>query len=190
MTGSTIPTKRRRPLGRAGLRSSEESLAIAVRPGLDEVCRAQHPRLVGMIGLYCGDRHLAEELAQEALVRLCRNWDRFDADDDAERWLTRVAFNLAKSSFRTTSTRRRIVARYGPTMGSSPDGADSTDALAVRAAVAALPERQRRAIILRYFADLSVADTAVAMACPEGTVKTLTFAAMASLRRAGLEVSE
>lgn len=172
-----------------------QTAPIPVRSDLGDVCRAQHRRLVGMIGLYCGDRDVAEEIAQEALIRLCRNWDRLETDADAERWVTRVAFNLAKSAFRTTSTRRRLIARFGPTLAADRDGndrttADATDRLAVRAAVAALPERQRRAILLRYFADLSVAEVARAMDCPEGTVKTLTFEAMARLRRAGLEVSD
>jgi RNA polymerase sigma factor (sigma-70 family) len=60
--------------------------------------------------------------------------------------------------------------------------ADVTDALAVRAAVAALPPRQRAAVVLRYFADLSVDQTAAVLGCAPGTVKSLTSQAIASLR--------
>jgi RNA polymerase sigma-70 factor, ECF subfamily len=49
--------------------------------------------------------------------------------------------------------------------------------------VAALPRRQRTALVLRYYADLSVRDVAAAMECPEGTVKTLTHKAVVSLRQ-------
>jgi len=56
----------------------------------------------------------------------------------------------------------------------------------VRAGLRALPDRQRLAVVLRYFADLSVADTAAAIGCPEGTVKTLTREAIRALRGAGL----
>lgn len=158
--------------------------------GLDAFCRQQHARVLGMLGLYCGDRDLAEELTQEALARLCNHWERLPTVDDAERWLTRVAFNLAKSTFRTKATRRRVLDRYGPTMAPGDSRDDSATAIAVRAAVAALPERERRALILRYFADLRVAEVAAIMSCPEGTVKTLTYQAIGRLRHAGLEVTD
>ncbi len=58
--------------------------------------------------------------------------------------------------------------------------------LAVRHAINASPTPQRQALILRYFADLSVRDTAAAMGCPENTVKTHARRALESLRRSGL----
>lgn len=157
---------------------------------LEALCRREYPRLVRMLGLYCGDRDLAEDLAQEALARLCRYRERFATDADASRWLTRVAMNLAKSSFRTRATRRRILDRYGSSLrrDSVSDATDTT--LAVRAAVAALPERQRRVLILRYFCDLPVQEVATLMGCPAGTVKSLTSQAVTGLRRVGLEFSD
>ena len=158
--------------------------------GLGAFCRREYPRLVGMIGLYSGDRDLAEDLAQESLARLCRDWSRLPTEDDARRWVTRVAMNLAKSNMRTHAGRRRILARYGASMHGRASDDNSTTALAVRAAVAVLPDRQRRVIILRYFCDLPVADVAALMKCPEGTVKSLTSLAVASLRRSGLEFAD
>jgi RNA polymerase sigma factor (sigma-70 family) len=63
----------------------------------------------------------------------------------------------------------------------TPSGADVADAVAVRAAVATLPRRERAAIVLRYFADLSVNDTAAVMRCRPGTVKSLTSHAITKL---------
>lgn len=143
-----------------------------------------------MLGLYCGDRDTAEDLAQEALARLCRHWDQFGTERDAERWLTRVAFNLAKSSIRTRLTRWRVVERHGRELTGDSERLDPANAVAVRTAVARLPERERRVLILRYFADLPVAQTAELMRCPEGTVKTLTRQAIERLRKAGLEVAD
>jgi RNA polymerase sigma factor (sigma-70 family) len=61
----------------------------------------------------------------------------------------------------------------------------------VRAAVATLPSRQRAAVVLRYFNDLSVADTAEILGCAEGTVKALTSQAVANLRRSiGAETND
>jgi RNA polymerase sigma factor (sigma-70 family) len=157
---------------------------------LDVFCRDLYPQLVGMIGLYCGDRDLAEEVAQEALARACRHWSRLAALDAPDHWVTRVAFNLAKSTFRSRSVRRRLLERYGPSLGKPAGISDVDTVLAVRVAVAGLPERQRRALILRYFVDLPVADVACLMKCPEGTVKTLTRQAIEGLRHAGLEASD
>jgi DNA-directed RNA polymerase specialized sigma24 family protein len=86
--------------------------------------------------------------------------------DRPDRWGLRIA--------------RRIAALSGAL---PPRSDDSTDAIAVRAAVASLPPRQRATVVLRYFNDLSVTDTAVILACAEGTVKALTSQAIANLRR-------
>ena len=67
-----------------------------------------------------------------------------------------------------------------PTSLTDPDAADR---VAVRVAIADLPDRQRAALVLRYFADLSVAETAVALECAPGTVKSLTSKAVDGLRR-------
>jgi RNA polymerase sigma factor (sigma-70 family) len=170
----------------------EEGAVALVDGGLDAFCHREHRRLVGMLGLYCGDGDLAEDLTQEALARLCRQWQKLPTEADASRWLTRVGLNLAKSTFRSRATRSRILDRYGHTLvrSDAAGGVDAADVLAVRAAVAALPDRQRQVIILRYFCDLPVTEVALVIGCPEGTVKSLTSQAVTGLRRSGLEVSD
>jgi RNA polymerase sigma-70 factor (sigma-E family) len=152
-------------------------------------CRSEHPRLVGTLSLYTGDADLAEELAQEALVRVCQHWSRVGRLESPGGWAHRVAINLANSSFRSRAAKQRATARLQAAQ-TDPDSIDVTDAVAVRRAVAALPDRQRTALVLRYFADFPVSEVAGLMGCPEGTVKTLTFEAIRSLRRAGLAVTE
>ncbi len=178
----------------AGTRGTEVTRRRASTPDFEnalvEFCRTQHPRLVGMLGLYSGDRDLAEELAQESLVRLCRQWERLPSEADAVRWVNRVAFNLAKSTFRTRAARRRITERFGAAFAPHTSVHDDDASLAVRSAVAQLPQRQRRVVILRYFCDLSVREVAVQMNCQEGTVKSLTSLAIARLRSSGLEFSD
>lgn len=151
-------------------------------------CRSLYPELVGALVLYCGDRDAAEELAQEALLRACASWDRVAAMTNPEGWVFAAGFNLARSRTRRLFRQRRAYARAGA--AADPGTADPADAIAVRRAVSELPERQRRALVLRYYADLSVSDAASAMGCAEGTVKALTAQAIAGLRRAGLEVSD
>lgn len=148
-----------------------------------EFCRDARPALVGVLTLYCGDRHVAEDLAQQTLARVWASWGRVRSVSNRRAYVHRMALNAARSRFRRLAAERRARGRLGVRRAEEPDTAA---ALAVRAAVAALPRRQRAAIVLRYFADLSVRDTAAAMGCAEGTVKALTFKAIAALRAQGL----
>jgi RNA polymerase sigma factor (sigma-70 family) len=150
---------------------------------LEEFCREQWGRLVGALYLYVGDRHLAEELAQETLVRAVQHWEDVARADSPSAWAHRVAFNLAKSQFRRRFAHRRARSRMGVIARPEPDLAS---AMAVRAAVAELPEPQRRALVLRYFADLPLREVAAVMNCPENTVKSHVRRAIEALRGAGL----
>ncbi|HEX2235368.1 MAG TPA: sigma-70 family RNA polymerase sigma factor [Actinomycetota bacterium] len=154
---------------------------MAPPPELTAFCTDEHPRLVGMLGLYLGDRALAEELAQEALLRACRDWRRLQEVDDRAAWLRRVAFNLANSYFRRRLAERRARERLErrPRMSWDPD---PVAAVAVRRAVAALPRRQRTAIILRFYLDMTLADVALAMDVPVSTAKSLCSRGLARLR--------
>ena len=152
--------------------------------GLVTFCRRVHPLLVGGLTLHCRDRGVAEEVAQETLVRVWERWSTVRCAASPEAWAWRVALNLTSSRFRRRATERRSLARLGAQRSAAGDGApDQTDRLAVRTAVAALPERQRAALVLRYYADLPVAEVAEVLRCAPGTVKSLTYKAVASLRR-------
>ena len=149
-----------------------------------ELCAAIGPRLVGSLTLFCGDRALAEELAQEALARAYERWPRVSTMESPAAWTYRVAFNLARSAARRRAAERRASRRLATELQLPlPDAAA---AIAVREAVLALPPRQRAAIVARYFGQLSVAESAAALGCAEGTVRALTAQAVAALRRSGL----
>jgi RNA polymerase sigma-70 factor (sigma-E family) len=149
-------------------------------------CLEEWPKLVAVLSLYCGDRDLAEDVAQEALLRACTHWAKVSRADAPDRWLYRVAFNLTKSHWRRRKVARRVEQRARGDISLPLDDADAADAVAVRAAVSALPVRQRQAVVLRYYVDLPVGEVARFMSCPEGTVKTLTSRAIATLRLQGL----
>ncbi len=154
---------------------------------VDDFCHAEYARLYGTLRLYCNDRWLAEELAQEALARVVHHWARVQAMDAPGAWLHRVAINLANSSFRRRAAERRATGRAE--LGrDSYDDPDSPTVVAVRDAGRALPTRQRAVVILRYFQDLSVKTTAARMNCAEGNVKGLLADAIRSLRARGFEV--
>jgi RNA polymerase sigma-70 factor (ECF subfamily) len=164
----------------SGEAASEDVLRALADPRDDfaNLCRTLQPRLVGVLALRCGDRALAEDLAQEALARAWRDWPTVSTRRPVEPWVYATAFNLLRSWGR----RLGVARRRAPALRVVAVEPDTASAVAVRAAVAALPHRQREAIALRYYADLSVADAAEAMRCAQGTVRALTAQAVASLR--------
>lgn len=144
-------------------------------------CAAEYPQLVRALSLYVGDADVAEELAQEALLRACRQWAKVSRLESPGGWTWRVATNLANSHFRRRRAARRAHQRLGTDAGTHHDP-DGGDAVAVRQAVAALPERQRTALVLRHLYDLSAPDTAARMGISPDAVRSLTKRAVKSLR--------
>ncbi|MDG2025808.1 MAG: sigma-70 family RNA polymerase sigma factor [Acidimicrobiales bacterium] len=156
---------------------------------LDEFCRVEYPRVLGALILYTGEPLLAEELTQDAFVRVCRDWAKVSRMGRPGAWAHRVAMNLARSRFRRRGSRRRAETRLqaGAVAASMPSTAD---AVAIRDAVAALADDERAVIALRYFAHLPVADVATALDVPAGTIKTRTRRAIAALSDMGLAIDE
>lgn len=151
----------------------------------DEVvayCTVLRPRLVGFLTLHCGDRGVAEELAQETLIRVWDRWATVRRASSPDAWAHRVALNLANSHFRRRAAERRARHRMGETREAEEE-TDTSVAVSVRDAVAALPPRQRAAVVLRFYGDLSVADAAAVLNCAPGTVKSLTARGVAALRQ-------
>ncbi|QBI19980.1 sigma-70 family RNA polymerase sigma factor [Egibacter rhizosphaerae] len=154
--------------------------------GRDEAegfCSAQFPRLVGGLSLHLGDRRLAEEVAQEALLRAFARWEHVRGLDNPAGWTWRVALNLANSTFRRRAAERRASQRLagGPPSGES-SATDGSTRIAIRHAVARLPKRQRTVIVLRFYLDLPVAEAATHMGVSENAVRSLTKRAVAALR--------
>ena len=122
-----------------------------------------------------GRRADAEDCAQEAMARALARWDR--VHEYAPAWVARVATNLALDRV------RRLNRRLDPAV----DVVD--DPVAIRrhdlvTALRALPKRQREAVVLRYLVDLSESQTALAMGCATGTVKSAAARGLDHLRRA------
>jgi RNA polymerase sigma factor (sigma-70 family) len=152
-------------------------------------CARIRGRLVGSLALWCGDRAVAEELAQEALVRTWERWSTVREMEAPEAWTFRVALNLGSSWRRRRAAERRALHRHGRQLD-RVEGPDVADVEAIRVAVAELPERQRATIVARYYLGLDVAATAEALECAPGTVTAATRDAIANLRRAGLVPNE
>lgn len=154
----------------------------------EQFCRRVSPRIVGSLLLQCEQRQVAEDVAQEALARAWERWDSVSEMASPEGWVFRVAFNLVSSQRRRARAERRAASRLRPK--ASPAHPDPDDRLILREALAALPLRQRQAIVLRHYAQLSVSETAEVMQCAQGTVKALTSQGITSLRRSMPELDE
>jgi RNA polymerase sigma factor (sigma-70 family) len=114
------------------------------------------------------------------------NWGKVRRLAAPGAWAHRVAINLANSHFRRRLAERRAKQRLYARAALAVHQPDTSTAVAVRQTVASLPQRQRTVIVLRFFADLSVREVADVLGCPDGTVKSLTSKALASLRTTDL----
>jgi RNA polymerase sigma-70 factor (sigma-E family) len=139
--------------------------------------------LVRLSSLLLRDTMQAEEVVQDAFVAMHGAWRRIQDQDKALAYLRQTVVNRSRSVLR-----RRVVAdKYAPTPGPDEPSAEH-GALArlegdrVMAALRKLPERQREALVLRYYGDLSEADIAAAMKVSKGAVKSHTHRGMAALR--------
>jgi RNA polymerase sigma-70 factor (sigma-E family) len=141
-----------------------------------------------MAALLLRDGGEAEEVVQDAFVAMHDAWRRLRDADRALAYLRQSVVNRARSALR----RRAVRERHATEQGREPPDRDlpSAESEAMRAedrravvdALRTLPERQREAIVLRYYADLSEADTAFAMGVSRGAVKSHTSRGMAALR--------
>lgn len=142
---------------------------------------ARQRALLRTAWLLTGDWATAEDLVQTALMRAWPHWGRISADHRADAYVRRIMVNKSLD-WRA----RRWNAEVPTAVLPEPlvDGGAGPEAHHVLlAAVRGLPPRQRATIVLRYFDDLSEADTAAAMGCSVGTVKSRSAKALATLRR-------
>ncbi|MCF6466870.1 SigE family RNA polymerase sigma factor [Nonomuraea sp. MG754425] len=142
---------------------------------------ARATSLLRVAYLACGDETEAEDLLQTALERTYRNWDRIH-HDTAEPYVRRVIVNAAISRARRRAILNIIPMHSPPETTARAKDPDLTHVL--MDALRALPPRQRAVIVLRYWEDLSEAQTAEALRCSAGTVKSQASKALAKLRSA------
>lgn len=141
---------------------------------------AEFARMVAWARVLTGDLAVAEELAQEAMVRAYRHWDRISCYDKPGAWVRRVTTNLASSA----RARRRAERAAFEQLGSlRPLPEVDPDVDEFWSVVRRLPRRQRDVVILYYLDDRSVADIAQELDCAVNTVKAHLFKARARIGR-------
>ncbi|MBR5724609.1 MAG: RNA polymerase sigma factor [Bacteroidales bacterium] len=132
--------------------------------------RACQGRLRRFLTSLCGDAALADDLAQEALVRAYVNSDRFIGNFKA--WVFRIAYNCFIDNLRRVPA--PSASMESPEVLHVADGAASDASFRheeLRRALTRLPEKERTAIVLHYFEDLPIKEIASIMQIPSGTVK-------------------
>ncbi|MER5858614.1 SigE family RNA polymerase sigma factor [Streptomyces sp. NPDC059688] len=144
------------------------------------------PRLVRTAFLLTGQQHAAEDLVQSTLEQVYVHWRKVGSADDPEAYVRRVMINA-----HARRHRRRLKEFLAPKddSGMVREVADTGDRIAqaddrsaLLEALAQLPARQREAVVLRYWEDLTETQTAEAMGCSVGTVKSNAAKGIAKLR--------
>lgn len=139
---------------------------------------AAHFRSVAVqLYAYAGDIGEAQDITQEAFCRAWQRWSKVGRYDDPVGWVRRVAWNLATSRWRRARTALAAARRHREEHAP----AASEDRVALVDALRTLPEKQRRALVLHYLADMSVAEIAETTGAAEGTVKSWLHRGRAAL---------
>jgi RNA polymerase sigma-70 factor (sigma-E family) len=138
------------------------------------------PSLRRLALLLCHDWHRADDLVQASITKLYVHWHRARMAASVDAYVRTIIVREFLHERRSAWARRVM-------LGSLPDqpvaGLDADAAIDLRAAMAALPARQRAVLVLRYYCDLDVEHSAEILGCSPGTVKSQTARALANLRR-------
>jgi len=142
---------------------------------------AHYPRMVYISFALVGDWDLAEQLAQEAYLRLWRRWSWISDPQAAPSYLQRTVVNLSRETIRRRVTEHRVLKARSMERPRAMEP-DTAEVVALRSAITALPARKRECIVLRYLLGLSEAETADVLGVSIGTVKSQTHKGLHQLR--------
>ncbi|GAA3020945.1 SigE family RNA polymerase sigma factor [Actinokineospora globicatena] len=142
---------------------------------------ARSTSMRGTAYLLCGDWHRAEDLVQTAFVKLYRVWDRVAERGKLDGYTRQILVRTFLDETRRGFFKRETVTE-DPGDHASPSGGSVEDRVVLLRALARVPARQRAALVLRYWEDLSLEETARVMGCSEGTVKSQAARGLVNLR--------
>ncbi len=155
--------------------------AVATDAEFADWMAARQMALVRTAYLLTGSQHSAEDLVQTTLTKLYLAWDRISDHQHVDAYARRALVNEHRSTWRRSSRRLEVVSDSPPDTGHVPAQYDGEREVVWRF-VQGLPPRQRAVIVLRYYEDLSEAETADLLGISTGTVKSQASRALASLR--------
>jgi RNA polymerase sigma-70 factor (sigma-E family) len=150
---------------------------------ITELYTQHYPALVRLAALLVRDTPTAEEVVQDSFVAMRDGWRRLRETEKALAYLRQAVVNRSRSVLRHRTVVDKNLQKAPPDMPSAEHGAlVLLERHAVVAALRKLPHRQREAIVLRYYADLSEAEIAAAMGISRGAVTSHTARGMTALR--------
>jgi len=165
--------------------AGDGSVTPASTLGFEEFVAARSSALWRSAYLLTGDQHRAEDLLQTALMKAWRRWSKIASDGAVEGYVRRVLVTTY-----TDWRRRKWVAEYPTDILPEREASSSVDVPEMREdilrALSTLSRGQRAVVVLRYFDDLTEAQTAQALGCSVGTVKSQSARAMHALRASPL----
>jgi RNA polymerase sigma-70 factor (sigma-E family) len=173
--------------------AASQTPALRAKTGDDDpdrvitgIYRREYNSLVRLAVLLVHDAETAEEVVQDAFEAMQSVWHRLgDSSMEPSSYLRQTVVNKARSVLRHRTIADKHAPKPAPDEPSAELGAlDIIERSAVVAALRSLPDRQREAIVLRYYADLSEAQIAATMGISKGAVKSHTIRAMSALRAA------
>lgn len=152
------------------------------RAGLATLYDRSAPGAIRLAYLLTGDRMLAEDLAQDAFVRVAGRLTHLREPASFDAYLRRAVVNLAKNHFRRRAVERAFLDRSAPTPHEAGPEQPVVNRRATMAALAKLPPRQRAAIVLRFYEDLPEDEIARILRCRDGTVRSLVTRGVHAMR--------
>ncbi|MET9224864.1 SigE family RNA polymerase sigma factor [Lentzea sp. NPDC003310] len=153
--------------------------------GFDQFVADRLDRLLGYATAITCDKHLAQDIVQNVLIRAQSRWERIDKMDAPYLYVKRMVTNdylswRRRKAAREIAVERAELARHAPSMADPADAHAERDAM--RARIAVLPRKQRAALVLRFYEDCNDAEIAQVLGCTESTVRSQLSRALQTLR--------
>src|SRR5689334_20713878 len=139
--------------------------------------------------LMCGDWHTADDVVADTVIKVYRDWGRLSRLGNLDAYVRRMVLTAWLDEKRRPWRRERSMP-YLPSQAVPAAERSVTDRLAILGHLAALPNRRRAVIVLRYYCDLSVEETAEVLGCSAGTVKSQAARALDTLRASMVDVPD
>lgn len=169
-----------RPMRFRGTVVDSEGPRVADQPSFEDFIAARSRQLQRTAYLLTRDHHLAQDLVQTTYAKVWPAWSRISGEEP-EAYVRRVMINTYTSWWRR-KWRGETPTEELPDVGRSGEQERVDDRAGLWAALGRLPARQRAVVVLRYFEDLSEAETARLLGCSTGNVKSQASRALAKLR--------
>src|SRR5688572_1834779 len=177
MAGSGVPRGVVRENGVA-----QPEVAVGARLDLADLYERSAPGAIRLAYLLTGDRSVAEDITQDAFVRVSGRLAHLREGGAFDAYLRRAVVNLSKNHFRRRAVERAFLERANLASATQGHEQPFVEREATMAALARLPQRQRAAIVLRFYEDLTEDAIAQILRCRNGTVRSLVTRGVQALR--------